>query len=69
MRTLAKLPNFRWCAGDGCESGQIPSGSKPALVAIHPPYLIDIVQAGIRNGNAANVQHATASIAKHSITR
>jgi hypothetical protein len=31
--------------------------------------LIDIVQAGIRNGNAANAQHATALIAKHSTTR
>ncbi|KAH8782449.1 hypothetical protein BGZ57DRAFT_1003089 [Hyaloscypha finlandica] len=28
MRSLSKLPNFRWCAGDGCESGQIPSGSR-----------------------------------------
>lgn len=37
MRSLSKLPNFRWCAGDGCESGQIPSGSKSTLVAIHPP--------------------------------
>jgi hypothetical protein len=69
MRTLSKLPNFRWCAGDGCESGQIPSGSKSTLVAKHSSYLIDMVQAGIRNGNAASVQHATASIAKHSTTR
>ncbi|KAH8588779.1 hypothetical protein B0O99DRAFT_693082 [Bisporella sp. PMI_857] len=27
MKNLSKLVNFRWCAGDDCESGQIPSGS------------------------------------------
>jgi len=37
MKSLSKLPNFRWCARVDCEYGQIPPGSESTMNARSSP--------------------------------